>query len=138
VGQPSCQLARRRQASAAFPGGFPPRVSQPDQRIYRSAAQLQVASETSNRDGTDEAVYTTTWRAVGNGLCREGQLWSNLGAGRTAPNQLVVVNASARIPWIPFRMRLIPLVGELAALLLVIMYVHSTDQCAQAGDCGQL
>jgi hypothetical protein len=41
----------------------------------------------------------------------------------------VVVNASARIPWNPFRRHLIPLLGELAALLRVndILYINTTN-----------
>jgi len=53
----------------------------------------------------------------------------NLAQGRVAPNQLIVVNASARIPWSPFRSRLIPLIGEITSLLRVnnILYINTTN-----------
>ena len=48
---------------------------------------------------------------------------------RTPPDQLVVVNGSARIPWDPFRRRIIPLVGEVTALLRVnnILYINTLN-----------
>ena len=63
------------------------------------------------------------------GFADRVERWPQLGTGRVAPNQLVVVNASARIPWIPFRRRLIPLLGELAALIRVnnVMYINTTN-----------
>jgi hypothetical protein len=55
--------------------------------------------------------------------------WTGLAAGRTPPSQLVVVNASARVPWSPFRSRLIPLIGEVLALLRVmdVMFINTTN-----------
>jgi hypothetical protein len=46
-----------------------------------------------------------------------------------APDELIVVNSSPRVAWSPFRRGLIPLIGELAALLRTgnILYVNTTS-----------
>jgi hypothetical protein len=55
--------------------------------------------------------------------------WEDLGKGRLAPEQLIVVNASARVPWSPFREALVPLFGELAAInrVLDVLYINTTN-----------
>ena len=55
--------------------------------------------------------------------------WEDFGKGRLAPEQLIVVNASARIAWNPFREVLVPLFGELAAIkrVLDVLYINTTN-----------
>ena len=83
---------------------------------------------------TDGGVYDNMGEQWARGFAERIKRCPNFGPGRTPPNQLVVVNASARIPWIPFRKQLIPLVGELAALLRVnnILYINTTNVRRQA------
>jgi len=83
---------------------------------------------------TDGGVYDNMGEQWARGFAARVKRCPDLGIGRTAPNQLLVVNASARIPWIPFRKRLIPLIGELAALVRVnnILYINTTNVRRQA------
>ena len=83
---------------------------------------------------TNGGVYDNMGEQWARGFVDRIERCRNLSRGRVPPNQLVVVNASARIPWIPFRKRLMPLVGELAALIRVnnIMYINTTNVCRQA------
>src|SRR6476620_1589445 len=78
---------------------------------------------------TDGGVYDNMGEQWARGYVQRIERCPNLPQGRVAPDQLVVVNASARIPWIPFRRRLLPLVGELMALIRVndVMYINTTN-----------
>ena len=131
-GQPgTLQLARAVQASASFPGGFPP--------AYISTKPHAFTGAPAHGDGppeppthmvlTDGGVYDNMGDQWARGFENRIKNWRELGTKRKPPNQLVVVNASARIRWSPFRRSLIPLVGELAALLRVndVMYVNTTN-----------
>jgi hypothetical protein len=83
---------------------------------------------------TDGGVYDNMGEQWARGFASRVKRCPNLGTGKTEPNQLVVVNASARIPWSPFSSRLIPLIGELTALLRVndILYINTTNVRRQA------
>ena len=125
-------LARAVQASAAFPGGFPPSTLPTKQHNFTGAPPPSAGGPPAPPAEivlTDGGVYDNMGEQWARGYTERIQRCPNLGPGRTAPNQLVVVNASARIPWIPFRRRLIPLVGELTALLRVndVMYINTTN-----------
>lgn len=123
-------LARAVQASASFPGGFPPANLPTKQHAFTGAPTHGGPPEPpAEMVLTDGGVYDNMGDEWARGFNSRLKPWPQLGVGREAPNQLVVVNASARIPWNPFRRRLIPLVGELAALLRVnnVMYINTTN-----------
>ncbi|HJU91290.1 MAG TPA: patatin-like phospholipase family protein [Pyrinomonadaceae bacterium] len=130
-------LARAVQSSAAFPGGFPPATLSTKQHKFTGAPPPSAGGPPeppSNMVLTDGGVYDNMGEQWARGYAARIKLCPNLGQGRTPPNQLVVVNASARFPWIPFRRRLLPLVGELAALLRVndVLYINTTNVRRQA------
>lgn len=125
-------LARAVQTSAAFPGGFPPSTLSTKTHNFTGAPgpdQGGPPEPPSNMVLTDGGVYDNMGEQWARGHAARIKRCPNLAPGRTAPNQLVVVNASARFPWIPFRRRLLPLVGELAALLRIndILYINTTN-----------
>ncbi len=125
-------LAKAVQASAAFPGGFPPSILPTKQHKFVGAPSPKAGGPPeppAQMVLTDGGVYDNMGEQWARGYTDRVGRCSNLGEGRTAPNQLVVVNASARIPWNPFRRRLIPLLGELAALLRVndVLYINTTN-----------
>jgi len=129
-------LAQAVQASAAYPGGFPPATL--------SAKRIDFTDTPKPPNGpperpdymvlTDGGVYDNMGDQWARGFAERVRRWSELGNGRTPPDQLVVVNASARVPWSPFRRRLIPLIGEVVALLRVmdVMFVNTTNVRRQA------
>ena len=125
-------LARAVQASAAFPGGFPPSTLPTKQHNFTGApppADGGPPAPPAEMVLTDGGVYDNMGEQWARGFAERAARCPKLTPGRTAPGQLVVVNASARIPWIPFRRRLIPLVGELTALIRVndVMYINTTN-----------
>lgn len=125
-------LARAVQASAAFPGGFPPSTISTKNHNFTGApppSEGGPPAPPTNMVLTDGGVYDNMGDQWARGQASRNQRYPNLAPGRIAPKQLVVVNASARIPWIPFHRRLMPLVGELAALLRVndVMYINTTN-----------
>jgi hypothetical protein len=125
-------LAKAVQASAAFPGGFPPSILSTKQHHFQGAPPPSAGGPPEPPTTmvlTDGGVYDNMGEQWARGYTDRIRRCANLDNGRIAPNQLVVVNASARIPWDPFRRQLIPLVGELAALLRVndILYINTTN-----------
>ena len=136
-GPAKLSLARAVQASAAFPGGFPP-SSLPTKQHKFTGAPPPIAGGPPEPPAemvlTDGGVYDNMGEQWARGFAARASRCPDLGKGRTAPNQLVVVNASARIPWNPFRKRLMPLAGELAALIRVndVMYINTTNVRRQA------
>jgi len=137
-GEPAnLSLAHAVQASAAFPGGFPPATLPTKQHNFVGAPGPKDGGPPeppSEMVLTDGGVYDNMGEQWARNFVARIKRCPNLDTGRPAPNQLVVVNASARIPWIPFRNRLMPLVGELAALIRVnnIMYINTTNVRRQA------
>ena len=130
-------LARAVQASAAFPGGFPPSTLSTKQHNFTGAPgpdQGGPPEPPANMVLTDGGVYDNMGEQWARGYAGRIEACAKLGTGRTPPDQLVVVNASARFPWVPFRRRLLPLVGELTALLRVndVMYINTTNVRRQA------
>jgi hypothetical protein len=77
----------------------------------------------------DGGVYDNMGDQWAQGFRDRVERWADLGNGRLAPEQLVVVNASARIAWNPFREVLVPLFGELAAInrVLNVLYINTTN-----------
>ena len=130
-------LARAVEASAAFPGGFPPSVLSTKQHKFEGTPPPSAGGPPAPPGEmvlTDGGVYDNMGDQWARGFPQRIEVCKELGTGRTPPNQLVVVNASARIPWNPFRRRLIPLVGELMALLRVndVLYINTTNVRRQA------
>ena len=125
-------LARAVQASAAFPGGFPPSYLSTKQHQFQGAPPASAGGPPQpphNMVLTDGGVYDNMGEQWARGYADRVKRCPHLDNGRSAPNQLVVVNASARIPWDPFKRAIIPLYGELAALLRVndILYINTTN-----------
>ena len=125
-------LARAVQASAAFPGGFPPSTLPTKKHNFTGAPSPSEGGPPeppANMVLTDGGVYDNMGDQWARGHASRARRYPNLAPGRIAPKQLVVVNASARIPWNPFRRRLLPLVGEVAALLRVndVLYINTTN-----------
>ena len=123
-------LYRAVQASAAFPGGFPP--ARLPTRTHEFAGPLGgSAPAPSVRDFvlSDGGVYDNMGDEWARSFSERAHLWKWLAETKVAPKQLVVINASARIPWVPFRWGRVPLLGEILALLRVsdVMYVNTTN-----------
>lgn len=124
-------LAHAVQASAAYPGGFPP-TTLPAKKINFTGTPKIPGGPTKPPDYmvlTDGGVYDNMGDQWARGFAQRAVQWPELGQGRTPPAQLVVVNASARVPWSPFRRRLIPIAGEVLALLRVmdILFINTTN-----------
>jgi hypothetical protein len=131
-GQPAdLALARAVQASAAFPGGFPP-ARLPTKRHGFSGAPTHGGGPPHPPNQmvmSDGGVYDNMADQWARGFEDRAKRWEELGRGRLPPKQLVVVNASGRIPWSPFRRGWFPLLGEVAALIRVnnVMYINTTN-----------
>jgi thiol-disulfide isomerase/thioredoxin len=125
-------LADAVQASAAFPGGFPPASLPTKQHKFSGAPPADKGGPPEPPTQmilTDGGVYDNMGEQWARGFTDRIKRCDQLDNGRKAPNQLVVVNASARIPWDPYRRRLIPLLAEVMALLRVldILYINTTN-----------
>ncbi len=125
-------LAKAVQASADFPGGFPPSILPTGTHKFTGAPPPDAGGPPeppAQMVLTDGGVYDNMGEQWARGYSERIKRCANLAEGRTPPNQLVVVNASARVPWNSFRRRLIPLVGELMALIRVndVMYINTTN-----------
>ncbi len=121
-------LYRAVQASADFPGGFPP------VRLPTRTHQFHPTSDESIRQTrhlvlSDGGVYDNMGEEWARGFAARARRWSWLASHHDAPRQLIVVNASARVPWTPYWRGWIPLVNEVTALLRVsgVMYMNTTN-----------
>lgn len=118
------------QASAAFPGGFPPaRLPARRHGFTGPLAPKEPKREVGDLILTDGGVYDNMGDQWARGFGSRAALWPWLAAEKPAPKQLVVVNSSARVPWSPFRLGWIPLLAEVLAFLRItgIMYVNTTN-----------
>ncbi|HEX8768653.1 MAG TPA: patatin-like phospholipase family protein, partial [Jatrophihabitans sp.] len=128
TGAGNLQLSTAVQASACFPGGFPP----------RSLSAKKLGFTRGNR--------TTLWLVDGGVYDNMGEQWAQRFAGRMAgdaelravagepPDNLLVVNASAREGWstAPALMR-VPVLGELLTMLrekTILYQVGTTNRRA--------
>jgi Patatin-like phospholipase len=133
IGAPAqLQVAKAVQASAAFPGGFPPVTLPTKQHNFTGAPPPSKGGPPeppAQMVLTDGGVYDNMGDQWARGFVDRVRRCSSLGPGRTPPDHLVVVNASARVPWTPFYKRFIPFLGEVAALLRVnnVMYINTTN-----------
>jgi predicted acylesterase/phospholipase RssA len=118
------------QASAAFPGGFPPQWIQTKPFGFRGG---------QNRPSPLPRLVALTDGGVYDNIAEQ---WpANVGERREAsgldlkvPDQLIVVNTSAGLAWSDVRRLRIPFVGELLALLrdITIMYDNPSSLRMQA------
>jgi len=124
-------LARAVQASACFPVGFPPTNLPTKQHRFTGAPSISGGPPKPPNKMVlmDGGVYDNMGDQWARGFRDRVRRWEDLGKGRLAPEQLVVVNASARISWNPFREMLVPLFGELAAInrVLDVLYINTTN-----------
>ncbi len=124
-------LAHAVQASAAYPGGFPPATLPAKRHDFTGAPRFPngPSAPPDYMVLTDGGVYDNMGDEWARGFAKRITWWKELVHGRTPPNQLVVVNSSARVPWSPFRRRFIPLIGEVLALLRVmdVMFINTTN-----------
>ena len=125
------ELASAVQASACFPGGFPPSRLPADRHRFTGAPNIPDGSPAERRQlvMTDGGVYDNMGDQWARGFEERLKRWPELGRDRSSPTQLVVVNASARFPWVPFHYARLPLVGEILSLvrMLDVMYVNTTN-----------
>jgi hypothetical protein len=111
------------QASAAFPIGFPPA------RFPAGRHRFKIPDPPSQLILTDGGVYDNMGDQWARGFRNRAAGWHWLANAEKPPDQLVVVNASARVPWTPFKWGWIPLVGEVLAFFRIIgiMYINTTN-----------
>ena len=138
IGVPAdLSLAAAVQASAAFPGGFPPPSLPTAQHNFQGTPPPGKGGPPSlpaQMVLTDGGVYDNMGEQWARGFEARMKRCPTLAAGRAEPDQLIVVNASARVPWTPFKRRLFPWLGELMSLLRIndILYINTTNVRRQA------
>lgn len=99
------------QASAAYPGGFPPRWL-PTKRHYFQDAQDAKAETTRHMALVDGGVYDNMADQWGFGVSRRNRRWATLSPGLREPDELVVVNSSTAMRFGSLGRLRIPLLGE--------------------------
>ena len=125
----SMPLYQAVQASAAFPGGFPPaRLDARRHKFPGPTSKKEARRDVKDLILTDGGLYDNMGDQWARGFRQRTAVWPWL-AKQKQPDQLVVVNASARVPWSPFGRGRIPLLGELLAFMRVtnIMYINTTN-----------
>ncbi|MYI47130.1 MAG: hypothetical protein F4123_12270 [Gemmatimonadetes bacterium] len=115
-----CRLADAVQASAAFPGGFPPRWLATKQHSFvggaRATPRFMVLS--------DGGVYDNMAEQWPIGVRSRKRRWPTHSDALQEPNTLVVVDGSGPMRWAKVRRLRIPAVGEIFALLRVIRVLY--------------
>ena len=132
------------QASAAFPGAFPPRFLRTSRHEFRAPDEERGASLMALVDG---GVYDNMADQWPIGVNARKKRWPELARALQEPDEVIVVNSSAGLRWQWLRSLHIPLLGELLALFTVMnaMYenttsprrtalVHKFDQAAKTGS----
>ena len=113
-------LADAVQASAAFPGGFPPRWLATKQHSFVDGAgdtpRFMVLS--------DGGVYDNLAEQWPIGVRSRKSRWPTHSDVLQEPNTLVVVDASGPMRWAPVRRLRIPAIGEVFGLLRVIRVLY--------------
>jgi len=128
-------LATAVQASAAYPGGFPPTTLPIKRFDFKEAAPSADGRSTwpAYMELTDGSVYDNMGDQWARGFAARINRWRELGEGRTVPDQLMVVNAAARVSGNPFKRLPIPLLGEVKAFLrvLAVMLINTSNVSRQ-------
>ena len=114
------------QASAAFPGGFPPRWMR-TKRFGFEGGQHRPGPLPRVVTLTDGGVYDNMADEWPSGVARRADRRPDLAL--KVPDELIVVNASAGLGWSSVRRLRIPLVGEFLALIrdVGVMYDNSAS-----------
>lgn len=111
-------LATVVQSSAAFPGGFPPRILKKKQ--FDFVGGKGEAADTLRMVLSDGGVYDNMGEQWALGYDRRKHRDGSLVPSERAANCILIVNASYRPTWLPFSALMLPFANELAALLRVI------------------
>jgi predicted acylesterase/phospholipase RssA len=102
------------QASAALPGGFPPRRLSSGRHNFRDGKDPRARGAPMVL--ADGGVYDNMGDQWAQGAARRNDRWAPLRPDLRVPDQIVVVNASAPMDWEPTGSLQLPLVGEFLAL----------------------
>ena len=111
------------QASACFPGGFPPRWLPTRRHDFQFPSDMSPTSDErpSKRPRllplVDGGVYDNMADQWAQGFEERKTSWPTIAAELRQPEEMIVVNASGRAPWIPFQLSSIPAFGEVRSLL---------------------
>jgi predicted acylesterase/phospholipase RssA len=121
------------QASAAFPGGFPPRWLRTSRFAFREP-QDPAAERTRFLTLVDGGVYDNMGDQWAQGLANRKARWAGLADGLREPDELVVVNASAGMTFGSTNALRIPWIGELLTLVRDkdVLYDNGTSVRRQA------
>jgi predicted acylesterase/phospholipase RssA len=126
------------QASACLPGAFPPRWFRTDRHRFQppkraddvpaASASTQSAKTPTQMVLTDGGVYDNMADEWGMNFRGRATSWPALTESHHQPEDLIVVNASAGLEWVPFKRSRIPGLGEFFALLKVkdVLYDQTT------------
>jgi predicted acylesterase/phospholipase RssA len=115
------------QASAAYPGGFPPRWLHTARHHFREAQDEQGA-RASRMALVDGGVYDNMADQWGQGVARRNERWAGLEPALREPAELIVVNCSAPMRFGPVGKLRLPLVGEALTFLrdVNVLYDNTT------------
>ncbi|UVT18587.1 MAG: patatin-like phospholipase family protein [Nitrospira sp.] len=114
-GQPGClPLHAAVQASAAFPGGFPPRWMR-TRRFQFQGGEQQPDPIPSMVMLVDGGVYDNMADQWPSGVARRAKARPDLQL--QIPDQLIVVNSSAGLSWSYLHLLKVPLIGEFLSLV---------------------
>jgi predicted acylesterase/phospholipase RssA len=102
------------QASAALPGGFPPRWLPSARHRFRSGADPRARGAPLVL--ADGGVYDNMGDQWARGASERNRRWQELSPGLNEPEQIVVVNSSAPLDWEATGSLRLPLIGEFLAL----------------------
>jgi predicted acylesterase/phospholipase RssA len=113
------------QASAAYPGGFPPRWFRTRRHAFAQPADKR-AAETKFMVLVDGGAYDNLGDEWARGVGDRNKRWSTLAPGLNEPDELVVVNSSAPMDWRRMDALRLPLVGELLTLKRDVDVLYDT------------
>lgn len=99
------------QASAAYPGGLPPRWLPTKRHRFREA-QDEKANRARSMALVDGGVYDNMADQWGQGVARRNERWAALDPTLNEPEELIVVNSSAPMRFAPVWTLRLPLLGE--------------------------
>ncbi len=114
------RLADAVQASAAFPGGFPPRWLGTKQHSFADGARKTPRYMVLS----DGGVYDNMAEQWPIGVRSRQRRWPTRCDALKAPDSLVVVDASGPMRWAAIRRLRVPAIGEIFALLRVIRVLY--------------